>query len=401
MAKNGLRQLGPPRIGVFAERIRPEPLHLEINNWTHVLNVIYKEAVRRGRFNEFLETLKAPVKQATENSRLGCGLKFIAKSILEQYEKPNERFKKLDVRLIGAQAISLARYSFRLIDELKSPNENPNEMLKRIALSKICEILRDIGSEMNRVKVESSSYSSQIQSLCKKYFNLFALFFTEVCQSTVWTVGYALPYHLDLLYKNYGVGYGIISMQGKESKHSAIKQELKLGTNRSTECNETGKWNQIMRSSFVRNFYLPYHFPLKACYSSHYSTRRPKHLIENFCHCSRELQSDRLCGVCIEALIMEESVTNGTLTDELLAILKPIECLSCKERFPDQTTMSHHIKNVHSSSKLTGTKIPSENLIPATMSVSQLKEALVKYKKSTSGNKKELQRRLEGVLTFQ
>ena len=46
MAENGLRQLGPPRIGIFAERIRPEPLHLEINNWTHVLDLIYKEAVR-------------------------------------------------------------------------------------------------------------------------------------------------------------------------------------------------------------------------------------------------------------------------------------------------------------------------------------------------------------------
>ena len=33
MAENGLRQIGPPRIGVFAERICPEPLHLEMNNW--------------------------------------------------------------------------------------------------------------------------------------------------------------------------------------------------------------------------------------------------------------------------------------------------------------------------------------------------------------------------------
>ena len=164
MAKNGLRQLGPPRIGVFADRIRPEPFHLEISNWTHVLNVIYKEAVRRGRFDVFLETLKAPVKQCDETGRLGCGMKFIAKSILEQYEKPNERFNVLNVRLIGAQAISLARYSFRLIDELKYNGENPNEKLKRLALSKICETLRDIGSEINRVKVENESYYSQVQT---------------------------------------------------------------------------------------------------------------------------------------------------------------------------------------------------------------------------------------------
>ena len=189
-------------------------------------------------------------------------------------------------------------------------------------------------------------------------------------------------------------------MQGKESKHSAIKQELKSCTNRSVECNEKGKWHQIMRSSFVRNFYLPYHFPLKASYRSHYSTRRPKQFIENFCNCFRALESDRLCRVRIEALIMEKSVTDGTLTDDLLEILRPIKCISCIARFPDQATYLHHIKNTHSVSNSTKTKDLSENIVPSTMNLNQLKDTLRKYNKSTSGNKKELQRRLEGVLTF-
>ena len=37
MAANGLRQLGEPVIGDLADRIMPEPLHLEINNWQQVL----------------------------------------------------------------------------------------------------------------------------------------------------------------------------------------------------------------------------------------------------------------------------------------------------------------------------------------------------------------------------
>ena len=32
MAKNGLRQIGEPRIGPHANLQRPEPLHLEVNN---------------------------------------------------------------------------------------------------------------------------------------------------------------------------------------------------------------------------------------------------------------------------------------------------------------------------------------------------------------------------------
>ena len=37
MSKEGLRQLCAPRIGIFADRLSPEPLHLEINNWQHLL----------------------------------------------------------------------------------------------------------------------------------------------------------------------------------------------------------------------------------------------------------------------------------------------------------------------------------------------------------------------------
>ena len=33
MAEKGIRQLGPPRIGNFADRIMPKPLHLEVNSW--------------------------------------------------------------------------------------------------------------------------------------------------------------------------------------------------------------------------------------------------------------------------------------------------------------------------------------------------------------------------------
>lgn len=47
MANNGLRQVGEPRIGEFANRQRPEPVHNEINAWQHILNMIYKEALQR------------------------------------------------------------------------------------------------------------------------------------------------------------------------------------------------------------------------------------------------------------------------------------------------------------------------------------------------------------------
>ena len=57
MAQNGLRQLGPPRIGVFSNHQQPDPLHLEVNNWAHVLDVVYLYAIQADKFDVFIKVL--------------------------------------------------------------------------------------------------------------------------------------------------------------------------------------------------------------------------------------------------------------------------------------------------------------------------------------------------------
>ena len=74
----------------------------------------------------------------------------------------------------------------------------------------------------------------------------------------MWTVAYAIPYHAQLLYDKCKVGYGILSLQAKESKHSGVKKDLAL-TNRSRSTGALGKWFQVMCSNYVRAFYLPEH----------------------------------------------------------------------------------------------------------------------------------------------
>ncbi len=59
MAEHGIHQLGSPRIGLFADRVKPDPLHCEINPWQHVLGLIYSESVRQCGFDKFVQT--APV----------------------------------------------------------------------------------------------------------------------------------------------------------------------------------------------------------------------------------------------------------------------------------------------------------------------------------------------------
>ena len=74
MAENGIRQLGHPRIGVFADRLRLEPMHCEINAWQHYLDLLYLESIHRHKFEAFISVLGAPIgsgdqRQANENQQ--------------------------------------------------------------------------------------------------------------------------------------------------------------------------------------------------------------------------------------------------------------------------------------------------------------------------------------------
>ena len=61
MASNGLRQMGIPRINIYAGRQRPEPFDLEVNNWQHVLNLLYTQCVKKNQVGKLVTLLQASV----------------------------------------------------------------------------------------------------------------------------------------------------------------------------------------------------------------------------------------------------------------------------------------------------------------------------------------------------
>ena len=76
MAENGIRQLGPPQIGKYADLQRPEPVHSEINSWGHLVSIIYHEALRHSKIKEFLMIMESPVSDwgLTESTRAHTSL---------------------------------------------------------------------------------------------------------------------------------------------------------------------------------------------------------------------------------------------------------------------------------------------------------------------------------------
>ena len=466
MAEKGMRQLGKPRIGVFAERVRPDPLHCEINAWQNILDAIYNESVQRNLFPQFITILSGAIGselleteggdseldgagavqrddvgedgsfidgnsignnetspgistplsrlgiESTANANLnyalnkspsipsysttyGCGLAYLAKKIEEHYNDEHKRFNKLPVRLIGEQAISLARYGYRLVDCLQSHDETEGQKLRRIALSKAVQYLRNAGGLFNKIH-SSIADLDELEEFCQLYFNLLVLFFPSCINVTVWTVGYAIPYHARKLYEKYKVGFGILSLQAKESKHAGLKRELML-TNRSTKSSTGGKWWQIMRSNYVRSFYLPEHQPAPTTYTSHFKSRTPSHCeLSWYCDCGRQKEVESLhCSVCNDSLLVVDCAWQQKLLPAVIAILKPIICSQCDDRFADQDSLQSHIV-VHTTAAIQKPNIPKS--IPKCMSVEELKKSLRDKGLSTSGRKDILIRRLEGAL---
>ena len=100
----------------------------------------------------------------------------------------------------------------------KSPAQKP----ERLALGKIAQFHRNAEALFNKIEF-SPSCLSELREFCTLCFNLNALFFSSDVNVTVWTVGYATPYHTTKLYESYKVGYGIISLQAKKVKHLVVK----------------------------------------------------------------------------------------------------------------------------------------------------------------------------------
>ena len=298
---------------------------------------------------------------------LGVGLEQLAKKIREHFEKESTQHNKLNscCRLIGEQAISLARFSFRLIDSMAVEGETLPQKCKRIVISKMCQILRDMGSIFNKLHVNQAELTL-LRELGNQFYNLHVLFLgRESLTNSVWTVAHAIPYFAQVLYDKYKIGYGILSMQGKESNNAGIKESL-AHSNRSCEEGGHNKWRQVFVSDYVRNFYIPEFEPQPDRYISHFVSRIPDFCgFENFCECGRKYtnydEEDtcptdvyRLCNICDDEFMtyVISSMNRGEIHEALLEVLLPHACGNCSSRFTTMANLNEHKVNcVNSTSE--------------------------------------------------
>ena len=125
---------------------------------------------------------------------------------------------------------------------------------------------------------------------------------------TVWTVGYAIPYHFGMLCEKYGVGLGINSMQGQEAKHVCSQQYARHSS-------VSKRWHNVLKHRYISS-------TLPTTKSSSYI---PKPIsCSGFCYCGfKKDEKASKCVYCCSSIYkaVEVTVLEGKISEEISDLL--------------------------------------------------------------------------------
>ena len=151
----------------------------------------------------------------------------------------------------------------------------------------------------------------------------------EGVNPTVWTLGYAIPYHTNQLLEKLGCVFGLNSMHGREAKH------VKLAKYVENTCNvkKSMRWWIVFRHEFVCLLWLREMDPYSVSYRQEkkkgcdsYIPNRVKDNDTRFCYCGfpKLNANDEGCTVCTGSVmqLVKQSVATGKVNTELKQFLK-------------------------------------------------------------------------------
>ena len=164
----------------------------------------------------------------------------------------------------GKETKVFCRRLMFVFQALSDPVDSTVTQLKLASIAFCCVQLRDAVSYFSRVNITQAEVE-KCKLACLHFFNACVLLFKSVTP-TLWTVGYAIPRHLQILFDRYGMGLGLNSMQGREAKHVRLSQFAKYST-------KSTRWSMVLRHDYISNVWVRKHEPaclLYTKYKAHY-----------------------------------------------------------------------------------------------------------------------------------
>ena len=189
--------------------------------------------------------------------------------------------------------------------------------------------LRDSGSLFSRVEI-SREQLVELESKCQLYFNTHALLLDGI-NPTTWTIGYAIPYSTQQLFKESGFGLGLNSMQEREAKHIKLVAYVQNTSN----INKNQRRWMVFRHEYVSMVWLreldPHSITYRPEKKKACDSYIPKKVAEKnvlHCHCGllKSNSSDDECPLCMSSTmkLVKEAARKGTISPALKTLFDTV-----------------------------------------------------------------------------
>ena len=307
------RQEFEPVLGNLINCGFAEPLHNSNNGWGHMHQKMLELALSKSKIAQ----------KCKEIDQLPANSPFIAYiTVLKEILHVSRLVKKVNTwfsegrktsfsyRFTGKETKIFCRKFMFVLHALSNPTDSPAAQLKLAAIAYCCIHLRDAVSYFSRVNITQLEVN-MCKNACLHYFNANVLLLGSVTPTT-WTVGIAIPRHLQILYDRYGKGLGLNSMQGREAKHVRLSQFAKHST-------KSKRWPMVLRHDYISNVFIRKHDPgclLYTKYNVHYIPNETE--LQSSCYCGFPLDRGvHSCSICSSSIFkdVEKAALAGSLAN--------------------------------------------------------------------------------------
>ncbi len=214
-----------PPLGKYGMKCMVEPLHIMNLGWQHW-------------YTDLLSFVKDKEDYLDKLLSIGAG-KLHYK--LKKFYSDTKGSQNLNIRLTGEDSKILGRNYMTLINSLLSGSDKDFPLY---VMAFIAFYLREAASIFTRITVTQEDIQ-KLERSARMYFNCHHLF--RHVNLTTWTIGHVVPAHTKEIHEKYGVGLGIVSMQGREAKHKKLMEYYKHTPGVSAE----KKWETVFRHEFA------------------------------------------------------------------------------------------------------------------------------------------------------
>ena len=325
IASEKSRQEFTPPLGKYVDQVKAEPLHVTNNAWQHWFMLVFSIVIQYTNTSQLKSSTALsdmPISSTLiiffECLRVKAKCTRLCNAIKRWFSEKRPRGIEFSYRFTGLESKNLSWHFGSLIEVLVKISSIGNGTLVKLhGLHFVAVKLRDAAAIYSRVETTSDQVV-ELKTTCEQYFNAVQLLFERV-NPTVWSIGYAVPYHMKELYDMLGYGLGLNSMQGREAKHVKLKNYV----NNTCNVRKELRWSIVFRHEFVSLLWLREADPCYTSTKSKLVSYIPKKVQNGdclTCNCGlSKSAAEQGCKLCTSGVMsmIKQSMEGGKVTDAL------------------------------------------------------------------------------------